>query len=290
MQARQDVIDVAAFIRRVDTERRQGRPAPHPQPMQTVLGAFHSSPATQTAVQILAAAATARHFGGENSAAARKWEKLAQDNAARLDALRAQQYRQEQSRYVQAQMPPEEIDRRINERVAADRETDKRAFDAAGALALSYVAVKSLPPFDKLADLSREHLTADEPTAVSPDVASSIEGQTPGAQIESVNEEAAVDTGTELGKLGSVLETAGRGVASAIGPVDGDDEVAPPLSPVDMNQLSQELLSAIGAAMSGHPRSVTEMLNIESRPDHTHEVAFVPEMRSERGQDRAVGY
>ncbi|AHD24293.1 hypothetical protein Y013_25705 (plasmid) [Rhodococcus pyridinivorans SB3094] len=28
---------------------------------------------------------------------------------------------------------------------------------------MSYVAVKSLPPFDKLADLSREHLTATDP-------------------------------------------------------------------------------------------------------------------------------
>lgn len=146
VQARQDVVDVAAFIRRVDTERGQGRPAPRPQPMQTILGAFHGSPATQATVQILAAAATARHFGGENSSAARKWEKLAQDNAARLEAMRAQQYLQEQSRYVQAQLLPEESDRRINERVAADRETDRRAFDAAGALALSYVAVKSLPP------------------------------------------------------------------------------------------------------------------------------------------------
>ncbi|MDO1481599.1 hypothetical protein [Rhodococcus ruber] len=290
VQARQDVVDVAVFIRTVETERSQGRPAPRPQSMKTILGGFHGSPATQTTVQMLAAAATARHFGGEHSAAACTWEKLAQDNALRLEALRARQYRQDRSRYVQAQLPPEEIDRRIDERVAADRETDKRAFDAAGALALSYVAAGSLPSFDKLADLSREHLTADEPTVVSHGVASRIEGQTPGAQIDSVDEEAAVDAGTERGTLGSVLETAGRGIASVIGPVNGDDEVAPPLSPVDLNQLNQELLSALGAAMSAHPRSVTEMLNIERRPDHTNEVAFVPEMRIERGQDMAVGY
>ncbi|MFD5812471.1 hypothetical protein [Rhodococcus aetherivorans] len=338
-QARQDVVDVAAFLRKVDTARSQGRPAPRPQPVQTILGAFHGSPATQTTVQILAAAATARHFGGENSAAARKWEKLAQDNAARLNAMRAQQYRQEQSRYVEAQLPPEDIDRRINERIAADRETDKRAFDAAGALALSYVAAKSLPPFDKLADLSREHLTTDKPTAVSHDVAASIEGQTPDAQTESGTEEATADTGIdldkspvsgdttyaterdvqadtaaesgldadasdqleqvaqpaqktspELGKIGSVLQAAGRGITSTIGPVNGDDEVAPPLSPVDMHQLNQELLSALGAAMSGHPRSVAEMLNSERRPDPTSEAAFVPEMGIEHGQDRAVGY
>lgn len=335
-QARQDVVDVAAFIRKVDTERSQGRPAPRPQPMQTILGAFHGSPATQTTVQILAAAATARHFGGENSAAARKWEKLAQDNAARLDAVRAQRYRQEQSRYVEAQLPPEEIDRGITERVAADRETDRRAFDAAGALALSYVAAKSLPPFDKLADLSRKHLTADEATVLSDDVASSVEGHTPEAQTEDVTETAAADpgihldkspdtsdttgrdvqadraaetepdadvsdqlqqvaqpvqkTGPDVGKIGSVLESAGRGIASAIGPVNGIDEVAPPFSPVDVNQLSQELLSALAAAMSGHPRLVTEMLNIERQPDHTNETVFEPDLGLESRQEATVGY
>ncbi len=110
--------------------------------------------------------------------------------------MRAQQYRQEQTRYVEAQLPPEEIDRRITERLASDHETDKRAFDAAGALALSYVAVKSLPPFDKLADLSRKHLTADETPTPSNDVASSIKEQSPGAQTEEVG----ADTGIDLAK------------------------------------------------------------------------------------------
>jgi len=304
-QARQDVVDVAAFIRKVDTERSQGQPVPRPQPMQIILGAFHGSPASQTTVQILAAAATARHLSGENSAAARKWEKLAQDNAARLDALRAQQYLQEQSRYVQAQLPPEEIGRHINERVAADRETDKRTFDAAGALALSYVAVKSLPPFDKLADLSHKHLTADETPAPTNDVASSLEEQFRGGQTEDVSKEVGADTAVDaesnmdvsdrleqvaqpaaktdpdLGKVGTILDTAGRRIASAIGPVNGDEEVAPALSPVDVNQLSQELLSALGAAMSGHPRTVTEMLNIERQPDPTNEIVFAPDMSVE---------
>jgi len=337
-QARQDVVDVVAFIRKVDTELSQGRPAPRPQPMQTILGAFHGSPATQTTVQILAAAATARHFGGEN-AVARRWEKLAQDNAARLDAVRARQYRQEHSRYVQAQLPPEEIDRRISERVAADRETDRRAFDAAGALALSYVAVKSLPPFDKVADLSRKHLAAEETPVPPSDVASSLEEQIPAGQSEDISEEVGADTGLgldkspdvsdtadeigrdilaakaveadpdadvsdqleqvtqpaqkigfDVGKIGSVLESAGRGIASAIGPVNGDDELAPALSPVDVNQLSQELLSALGAAMSGHPRSVTEMLNIERQPDHTNETVFESDLGLERRQEATVGY
>ncbi|MCD2114049.1 hypothetical protein LQ384_23315 [Rhodococcus rhodochrous] len=339
VQARQDVVDVAAFIRKVDTERSQGRPALRPQPMQTILGAFHGSPATQTTVQILAAAATARHFSDENAAAARKWENLAQDNAARLNAMRAQQYRQEHSRYVEAQLPPEEIDRRTTERITADHETDMRAFDAAGALALSYVAAKSLPPFDKLADLSRKHLAAYEATALSDDVASSVEEHIPGTQIGDVTETTAADPGIHLdkspdasdttdatkrdvqadtaaetepdadvsdqlqqvtqpaqkagpdvGKIRSVLESAGRGIASAIGPVNGDDEVAPALTPVDVNQLSQELLSALGAAMSGHPRSVTEMLNIERQPDHTNETVFEPDLGLESRQEATVGY
>ncbi|UYF97181.1 hypothetical protein OCS65_28130 (plasmid) [Rhodococcus aetherivorans] len=338
VQARQDVVDVAAFVRKVETERSQGRPAPQPQPMKTVLGAFHGSPATQTTVQILAAAATARYFGGENSAAARKWQRLVQDNAARLEAMRAAQYRQDQARCVQAQMPPEEMDRQLRARVAADREVDRRAFDAAGAVALSYVAAKALPPFDKLAELSHTHLAAPEPTPVPPEVATSLQTQTHAAQAGAVTEqadpEAEADRGIDLDKpavpaepqteqdvqtdtgavegadvsdrleqvqteptmsseakgganleqIGSALEKAGRGIGAAIGPINGNDEVAPPLSPVDLNQLSQELLDAIAAAMSSHPRSVTKMLNIERRPDHTNEIAFVPDLGVEHRQ------
>ncbi|AYA27494.1 hypothetical protein C6369_025855 [Rhodococcus rhodochrous] len=345
VQARQDVVDVAAFVGRVEAERSQGRPAPQPQPMKTVLGVFHGSPATQTTVQILAAAATARHFGGENSAAARKWEWLAQDNAARLEAMRAAQYRQEQDRCVQAQMPPEEMDRQLRARVAADREVDQRAFDAASAVALSYVAAKALPPFDKLAELSHTLLTAPEPTPVPPEVATSMETQTHAAPDETVTEHADPETeaapeldldkspdpeepeteqdvqadttgaavedadvsdrleqmqaepitsseekgGANLERIGSVFEKAGRGIGAAIGPINGNDEVAPPLSPVDMNQLSQELVDAIAAAMSGHPRSVTEMLNIERQPDHTNEAAFVPDMGVEHSHEATVG-
>ncbi|EME65041.1 hypothetical protein G352_10907 [Rhodococcus ruber BKS 20-38] len=346
MQARQDVVDVAAFVRKVDTEHRRGRPAPQPQPMKTVLGAFHGSPATQTTVQILAAAATARHVGGENSAAARKWERLAQDNAARLEAMRTAQYRQEQARCVQAQMPPEEMARQLRARVAADREVDRRAFDAAGAVALSYVAAKALPPFDKLAELSHTHLTAPEPTPVPLEVATHMENQAHAAQAETVTghadpeaeaaqeidfdkspdptepeteQDVQADTagaavedadvsdrleqvqtepttsseaqgGANLEQIGSVLEKAGRGIGAAIGPINGNDEVVPPLSPVDMNQLSQDLLDAIAAAMSSHPRSVTEMLNIERQPDHTNESAFVPDMGLEHSQEATLGY
>ncbi|WP_203010708.1 hypothetical protein [Rhodococcus ruber] len=66
--------------------------------------------------------------------------------------------------------------------------------------------------------------------------------------------------------------------------------MAPPLSPVDTNQLSQELLSAIGGAMTGHPRPVTEMLNIERRPDYTNKMVFGPNIGVELHQETPPGY
>ena len=321
-QATQDVIDVAAFIGKVETERSHGRPAPTPQPMQNVLGAFRGSPAAQTTIQILAAAATARHFGPQ-SANARKWEKLAQDNAGRLEAAKAQQYRQEQAR-PEVGVAAGQLQQRTAERAQADAENDRRVFDAAAALALSYVAVKSLPPFDKLAELSREHVTGAVTNPASIDVLES--GVTPRGEQGRETEfgggvdlgKDTVDTepptftestenadvsgeleqvvqppqknGTDLNNIGSALHSAGRGVATAVGPVQGDDEVAPPLSPVDLSQLSQELLDAVGAAMSGHPRSVAELLNIEREPDRSNGTAFIPDTAIERAQEATLGY
>ncbi|RQM31921.1 hypothetical protein TN91_23455 [Rhodococcus ruber] len=322
-QAAQDVTDLVGFLREVDGRRAQGRPAPAPKARTEVLGAFRGQPAQQTTVQILAAAATARHVGAQ-AQITRKWEQLAQENAAGLEALRAQQYRQEQQRYVQVQMRPDEIDRLIAERQAADRDADKRVFDAAAAVALSYVAAKSVPSFDKLADLSAQHLAVVEPTAdvpasgaeafaraadadtvemnfdkaadrssapAGPDTRTQpvVDGHEADVsdQLERVEEPAPTDRG-DLGRIGAVLESAGRGLATAVGPINGDDEVAPPLSPVNLNQLSQELLDAIGAAMSSHPRSVAEMLNIERRPDHTNETAFVPAMVIEHSQEATL--
>lgn len=363
MQATQDVVDVAAFLGKVETERRQGRPVPTPQPMQNVLGAFRGAPGTQTAIQVLAAAATARYFGGAQSANALKWEALAQENAARLEAIRAQQHRQEQVRYTASQMPQEQVEHRTVERAHADADVNRRVFDAAAALALSYVAARSLPPFGKLAALSYEHLAVPDPilddapeAAMDQPIEESPEEQTieedansdvdripeeeagteiePGVDLDKdtpnggeVNAEAEpddldtdaledsaetsadvvedADVSDELeqvteaaqanqpaqksaldpGKLGAVLESAGRGIASAIGPVHGNDEVAPPLSPVDLSQLSQELLGALGAAMSGHPRTVKEMLNTEREPDRDNEAAFVPDGGIERSRE-----
>ncbi|WML60965.1 hypothetical protein [Rhodococcus sp. AH-ZY2] len=332
-QASQDVVDLVGFLRAAENRRAQCQPSPTPKNMKDVLGAFRGQLAQQTTIQVLAAAATTRHLGAQ-SQNTRRWEQLAQENAARLEALRAQQYRQEQQRYVQVQMPPEEIQRCMAEKEAADRDSDNRAFDAAAALALSYVAAKSVPSFDKLAELSEQHLsverasevpesvtesfarTADEQTATagaaaemnvdesasSPEASSDTDPQSEPAAAVDVAEDADVSAQlehvpqseqkreTDPGKIGSALESAGRGLATAIGPINGDDEVAPPLSPVDLNRLSQELLSAIGAAMNSHPRSVTEMLNIERQPDHTNETAFVPHMGVEHSQEATLGY
>jgi hypothetical protein len=103
-QAGQDVVDLVGFLREAENRRAQGQPAPTPKGMQEVLGAFRGQPAQQTTIQVLAAAATTRHLGAQ-AQNTRKWEQLAQKNAERLEALRAQQYRQEQRRYVQVQMP-----------------------------------------------------------------------------------------------------------------------------------------------------------------------------------------
>jgi hypothetical protein len=199
-------------------------------------------------------------------------------------------------------------------------------------LALSYVAAKSVPSFDKLADLCAQHLAVVEPSANVPasvaesfvhaadadtvetnfenfekDADSSPAADSPHTrsepaaaaeedheadvsdQLERVEEPTPTNRG-DLGTIGAVLESAGRGLATAVGPINSDDEVAPPLSPVNLNQLSQELLDAIGAAMSSHPRSVTEMLNIERTPDHTNEAAFVPDTGVEHSHEATLGY
>lgn len=68
MQSQHDPIDVAAFIRTVDTIRGQWRSTPRLQSMQTILGAPRFT-GCQTTMQIITAA-TARHQGGKNFAVA----------------------------------------------------------------------------------------------------------------------------------------------------------------------------------------------------------------------------
>ncbi|ETT25552.1 hypothetical protein RAJCM14343_5209 [Rhodococcus aetherivorans] len=112
-----------------------------------------------------------------------------------------------------------------------------------------------------------------------------------GADMSDALEQVAVPLqkgGTDPNTLGSVLQRAGRGLAPAVGPVHGDDDVAPPLSPVDLAHLGQELLDALGAAMSAHPRSVTEILNIDREPARSTEATFVPDMKLDPGRDMAI--
>lgn len=162
-QAAQDVVDLVGFLREADNRRTQGRAVPTPKSTHEVLGAFGGQPAQQVTIQVLAAAATTRHLGAHARTTA-TWEQLAHENAARLEALRAQQYRRQQQQYMQMQMSPDEITRRIIERQAADRDSDTRAFDAAAALALSYVAAESVPSFDEVVALFEQHLAVAEPT------------------------------------------------------------------------------------------------------------------------------
>lgn len=296
-QAHQDVVDVAGFLSKVDRARAQGRSVPKPQPMREVLGAFHSSPRDQTRVQVLAAAATARHLEGAQSANAQRWERLARENADRLEALRRQQHHREQVAYQAARMSPEQIRQRDAQRSASETDSDKRAFDAAAAIALGYVAARGLPPFDRLAALSAEHLDVpapeptfevdEEPTTdVQADSSTSPDLEQGPAADDAVDVSANLEPmatpepggASAPNKLGPELERAGRGLASAIGATHGDDEVAPNLSPVHLPQLTDELLGALRAAQLGHPRSVTEMLNIEREPDQYNEAAFVPDM------------
>ncbi len=326
-QAHQDVSDVTAFLSKVDRQREQGHATPKPRPMREVLGAFNSSPQDQTRIQVLAAAAAARHLEGIQSANAQRWERLAQENAARLEALRSQQYHREQAAYQAARMAPEQVQQRDTERSNAEAVSDKRMFDAAAAVALGYVAARALPPFDKLDSLSTEHLNVPEPRPeldVPTDPAAELtEKQEPDLEAETTpdtelvaEQETAVDPAatqdpeakaqadvsadlkpvatdtpgttqapnrrSEVEEMGQALKRAGRGLATAIGPTHGDDEVAPNLSPVNLPQLAEELLEALGAVKLGHPRSAKEMLNIEREPDQNNEVAFVQEVGTER--------
>jgi hypothetical protein len=266
-QARQDVHDTSAFLARVADRQRSGEPMRQPKPLREVLDAFKGSPADQTRIQVLAAAATSRHLEGEQSPNAQRWEQLAQDNAARHEALRNHSQRHNQFLDQSEGRTPDEAAQRGAARTAAEAQQDKRVFDAAAAVAMGYVASKGLPPYDQLAELSENQLgPLPEPEST----------ESPTAQT---SRPAGPSTAQ---KTQDLVETAGRGIAQALGPVAGDDEVAPNLSPVDLTKLTQELLGALQAATSGHPRSIKEMLNVERAPDEDNEVAFAPVPELER--------
>lgn len=290
VQATKDVVAVSTFVGRVHDARNQGQYAPTPRPMREVLGRFRGDPAAQTRIQVLAAAGAARHFHAE-SAQARRWEKLAQDNAVRQAQLEARQAEAGRSQ----------------EQIAAN---EKLIFDAAGAVALSYVAAKSLPPYEALADLSREHLADTElpqPEQVPANEAEVNEQDVVAADTHEVAEAAATEdadlsasleevtppkpkSGNHVADITGALHSGSRGIGAAAGPIQGDDEVAPPLSPVRLNQVSEEILRAMREVMKAHPKSVTEMLNADRQPDHTNADVFVADMGAQREPELVVGY
>ncbi|WP_245814097.1 flavoprotein [Rhodococcus marinonascens] len=98
------------------------------------------------------------------------------------------------------------------------------------------------------------------------------------------------NTPSAVGKAKSTLDTIGRGLAQAAGPVAGDD-VAANLAPVNLTQLGEEITNlaasiapAMNAAMSSHPRTIKELLNVEQRPDEQNEIAFEQDTELHRRQ------
>ncbi|MFZ2175695.1 MAG: hypothetical protein WAW17_16985 [Rhodococcus sp. (in: high G+C Gram-positive bacteria)] len=274
----QQVSDIAAFLTNADERRRAGQRVPSPRPIPDVLGAHNGSPIDQTRIQVLAAAAAARHLEGPESSSAQRLNKLAQDNDARLHALRDHERRNASIAHSAQEVSREDLDAVDQERIEREAVNDRRVFDAAAAVAMGYVALKGLPAYDQLAQLSETRLgpVPQLPAAESPE-------QSPAKGGPSAAE-----------KTKSVLDSMGRGLAQAAGPLAGDDEVAANLSPVNLAQVGDELTNlvasiapAMKAAMSSHPRSIKELLNVEQRPDEESEIAFEqePELDRERGHD-----
>ncbi|NRI68795.1 hypothetical protein FEZ60_25065 [Rhodococcus sp. MS16] len=222
--------------------------------MGSVFGAFKGSPINQTRIQVLAAAATARHLEGPDSENASKLSQLVEDNAVRLQAIRDEERHRAGIEHEKNGTPQAEIDAEEKTRTEQEAREDKNVFNAAAAVSLGYVAAQGLPTYEQLADLSEAQL---------------------GAVPEEIETAADTDSASRSGRgVADVLSAAGRGLAQAVGPVVGDDDVAPNLSPVNVAQLNEELASiaaslapAMKAAMSSHPRSVKEMLNVEQTPD-----------------------
>lgn len=252
--AADEVQRIEAFLVEIQGRRKAGETVPEARPMGSVFGAFKGSPINQTRIQVLAAAATARHLEGPDSENASKLSQLVEDNAVRLQAIRDEERHRAGIEHERNGTPQAEIDAEEKARTEQEAREDKNVFNAAAAVSLGYVAAQGLPTYEQLADLSEAQL---------------------GAVPEEIETAADTDSGSRSGRgVADVLSAAGRGLAQAVGPVVGDDEVAPNLSPVNVAQLNEELASiaaslapAMKAAMSSHPRSVKEMLNVEQTPD-----------------------
>lgn len=297
-QALQDVHDAAEFLAKVDQRRRDGHQVPAPKPMKEVIAAFRGSPQDQTMIQVLASAATARHLEGPQSSNALRWQKLAQDNAARLAALRQHARRSDLLADARNGTTPDQVTQREAQRTEQESHSDKRIFDASAALAMGYVAARGLPAFDTLSDLSDRQLDTSEldetttPAGASDPFQAAAEAseqflgpslETEGDQADHSPTELPSNRGDDIGQIANRV---GRGLAQAVGTVVGDDEAAPNMSPVNLAHLTEELLGALGAVRLGHPRSVTEMLNTERTPDETNELAFDPGAEVDRGVDK----
>ncbi|MDI9940365.1 hypothetical protein QM806_33875 [Rhodococcus sp. IEGM 1351] len=276
----QRVHDIAAFLTDVEERRRTGQKVARPKPIREVLGVYRGAPIDQTRIQILAAAAAARHLEGAESGNARRLNKLVQDNDARLRSLREHERRNAVLFHATNETTKEELAAADQERIERETTNDRRVFDAASAVALGYVAARGLPAYDQLAQLSEAQL-----------------GPMPEAAVEESAEKAPTSGGqSKVDKTKSVLDSVGRGLAQAAGPVAGGDDVAANLSPINLTQLNEELANlaasiapAMKAAMSSHPRSIKELLNVEQRPDEESELAFEqePELDREHRRDTA---
>ncbi|MDH6291830.1 hypothetical protein [Rhodococcus opacus] len=274
----QRVHDIAAFLTDVEVRHRTGQKIARPKPIREVLGVYRGAPIDQTRIQVLAAAAAARHLEGAESANAQRLNKLVQDNDARLHSLREHERRNTVLFHTANETTKEEIAAAEQERIERETTNDRRVFDAASAVALGYVAARGLPAYDQLAQLSEAQLGP----------------VTESAAEESAKKAPASGGASKVGQAKSVLDSVGRGLAQAAGPVAGDDDVAANLSPINLTQLSEELANlaagiapAMKAAMSSHPRSIKELLNVEQRPDEGSDIAFEqePELDRERGRD-----
>ena len=266
-QPDQRVHDIASWLHTANLRARAGEAVKPPKPIKEVLGHFKSAPIDQTRIQILAAAAAARTLEGEQSANAQRLNKLVVETQTRLNAIRDHERRTAALEHREKETPREKIAEWDQKRIDRESANDRNVFNAAAAVAAGYVAARGLPAHDQLAQL------ADEQLGPVPEAPASTPEKAPQPEKQSGPSKA--------GQIKNVLDSAGRGLAQAVGPVAGDDEVAPNLSPVNLSQVTEELAQlatsiapAMKAAMGSHPRSVKELLNIVQTPDEESDLAF----------------
>lgn len=266
-QATQHLHDISAFLIDVEARENAGKVVPLPQSRNAVLGSF-TSPIDQTRVQVLAAAAAAHHLQGDQSPSAQRLHQLAQDNGARLQALRDHERRTSLIGYHANGSSADEIGAAEQLRTEQEADQDRRVFNAAAAIALGYVALGVTPAYTELAALSESQL-----------------GPVP---VEPATEHPAQHRQQAVKDL---LTTVGTGLTQAVGPLAGDDDVAAHLSPINLTHVADqlsELAAALQAAQSGHRRSIKELLNIEQRPDEDNEALLDQDWAHERDLEVAA--